>query len=329
MSFKSIAGALVLGAALIGGVLFHQPRDPAPATVAIDERPEQARATNRQLRQAAASALPDPGPLPASLQGARHDVQLGMGESGDLLLQEDLLHLFDFYIAGSEEEDLRLLLARIHRDLAARLQGRALEQARDLLRRYVDYRIALKDLPRMERNLQADALRQRLAALNAMRRQHFSEEEYQVFFAAGNAEDEYMIQRLAITQQVPEQDRQEQLDALEQALPESLRQARQASVVHADLHVATGELRAQGASDEEIRRLREQTLGHEAADALAELDQRQQAWQRRLRDYAQARDRLREAGLAEMDLQAALVALQERSFDEQERLRVRALDPEL
>lgn len=329
MSLKSIAGVLVLGAALIGGVLFQQTRDVAPAPLAIDERPEQATATNRQLRQTATSALPRPGPLPASLQGAGHGVQLGMDEHGDLRLQEDLLHLFDFYIAGSEEEDLRMLLARIHRDLASRLQGPALEQARELLRRYVDYRIALKDLPRMERNLQADALRQRLGALNALRRQHFSEDEYRVFFAAENAEDEYMIQHLAITQQAPEEDRQRQLAALEQALPESLRQARQASGMHAQLHVAAAELRAQGAGDEQIRQLREQALGQDAAAALAELDQRQQAWQQRLRDYAQARDQLREAGLAETDLQAAVLALQERSFDQQERLRVRALDPEL
>ena len=78
-----------------------------------------------------------------------------------------------------------------------------------------------------------------------------------------------------------------------------------------------------------IRRLREESLGAQAADALAQLDQQQAQWQARLSDYAAERNRLRSAGLAERDLQQAIDALQARSFDERERLRVQALDGEL
>ena len=84
--------------------------------------------------------------------------------------------------------------------------------------------------------------------------------------------------------------------------------ARAESMRHGELYAATLTLQDQGASAEEIRQLREQALGSAAADALADLDRQQAAWQRRLSDYAYE---------------------QASRFDERERLRVQALDPEL
>lgn len=339
MSQRILGGALLGGICLIGASTYFSylqldmPEPPAAQVsppVAVDSTVEQSHALNRQLRDTPIRALPDPGPLPPSLQGAQHGVLLSMSEDGQLILQEDLLHLFDFYLAGGEEDDLARLLQRIHRDLAAQLNGFALDQARDLLRRYIDYRIALKDLPRMPRTLEPAQLRQRLAALDGMRRSHFSVEEIEVFFANQYAEDSYSIQRLEITRSdLDPQQRQQALDALDRQLPDALRQARLQSTRHAELFAATRQLQSDGASAEDLRRLREENLGTQAADALAQLDQQQAQWQARLSDYAAERNRLRSAGLAERDLQQAIDALQTRSFDERERLRVRALDGEL
>ena len=52
-------------------------------------------------------------------------------------------------------------------------------------------------------------------------------------------------------------------------------------------------------------------------------------WQQRLSDYAAERNRLRQSGLNDSQLQAAIAELQASRFDERERLRVQALDPEL
>jgi lipase chaperone LimK len=49
----------------------------------------------------------------------------------------------------------------------------------------------------------------------------------------------------------------------------------------------------------------------------------------RLADYAAERNRLREAGLSDSQLQAAISELQASRFDELERLRVQALDADL
>ncbi|WP_394558790.1 lipase secretion chaperone [Aquipseudomonas alcaligenes] len=340
MSNRIILAGLALGAAVVGGTLvFYRPAvapsTPAAAAQALprpdDERSQQAIALNQRLRETPSNQLSDPGPLPPSLQGASHGVVLRMDAQGNLVLQDDLLHLFDFYLAGREEEGLDKVLTRIHRDLATQLRTPALEQARDLLQRYVDYRIALQGLPEAGAELNAGALRERLDAVNAARQQYFSAEEYALFFARENAEDEYMLQRLALAQQdgLSEEQRTQALAELELQLPEDVRVTRAESTRYGELYAATQALQANGASAEEIRQLREQTLGGEAADALADLDRQQAAWQQRLADYASERNRLRQSGLSDSQLQAAIGELQASRFDELERLRVQALDAEL
>ena len=334
MSSRIILAALAMGAAAVCGTLLLYRPTPVPVAGDMppaDPRSRQASALNHSLGTAPAAGLADPGPLPPTLQGASHDVHLRMDGRGHLVLQADLLQLFDFYLAGLAEEDLDRVLTRIHRDLAAQLDGPALGQARDLLRRYVDYRIALQALPEAGASLEADALRQRLDALNAVRQRYFSAEEYALFFARDNAEDEYLVQRLALAQQagLSEQQRALALAELELQLPEEVRSVRTESTRHGELYAATQALQAGGASAEEIRRLREQALGSEAADALAELDRQHAAWQQRLADYAAERDRLRAAGLDDEALRAAIAELQASRFDALERLRVQALDAEL
>lgn len=312
-------------------VLAPPPSATAAPTTPADPRSQQASSLNQQLRQTAPAQLGNPGPLPASLQGTRHDVRLQLDEHGALRIEEGLLRLFDFYLAGLEEEGIDKVLTRIHRDLAAQLQGPALEQARDLLRRYVDYRIALQDLPAGGGSLDAEALRQRLEALNALRQQFFSAEEYQAFFARENAEDEYMLQRLALSQhgELGASQQHQALAELEAQLPDEVRQARSASTRHGELYAATQAMQAEGASAEEIRQLREQSLGSAAADNLAQLDQQQAEWRQRLSDYAAERDRLRSAGLSQGELDNAIAELQNSRFDERERMRVNALDADL
>ena len=337
LSALAVAGFSALGTSTT--LLLSEATPPAAQTqstpssaIPTDPRSQQASTVNQQLRQTPAVELGDPGPLPASLQGSHHGVQLQQDGQGNLLISQSLIRLFDFYLAGMEEEGVDKVLLRIHRELAAQLQGAALDQARDLLRRYVDYRIALQTLPDIAADrLNPDVLRQRLDALNAMRQQFFSAEEYQAFFARENAEDEYMLQRLALSKQqgLSADQQQQALSELEAQLPEDVRRARSESTRYGELYATTQSMQAEGASAEQIRLIREQALGSEAAQRLAELDQQQAQWQQRLSDYASERDRLRAAGLSQTDLDNALSELQTSRFDELERKRVQALDADL
>ncbi|PAV47504.1 hypothetical protein CK486_13225 [Pseudomonas sp. HAR-UPW-AIA-41] len=341
MSKKFFLNSWAIGFSALGitAVLFFGELNPPsvetqgkPATlVPKDPRSQQATTYNQQLQQTPAAQLDDPGPLPPSLLGSHHGVLLRQNDQGGLVIELAQIKLFEFYLAGLEEEGVDKVLLRIHRELAQQLRGAALTQARDLLRRYVDYRLALQILPRHDHNLDPGTLRQRYEALSGIRQQFFSAEEYQAFFGRDNAQDEYMLQRLALVQQqgLSNLQRQQALNELETQLPEDIRRIRSESTRHGDLYEATQAMQAAGASPEEIRLLREQTLGSEAAQRLAELDKQQAEWQQRLSDYASERDRLRALGLSETDFQNALSELLASRFDELERIRVNALDAEL
>lgn len=337
----SLAVALVVASG-IGATLLLNPQPsvvagpvvsaaPPDATAHTDARTQHARTTNASFSQTPVTALADPGPLPPSLRGSRPEVRLQVDANGNLLIAEDILRIFDFYLSGLEEEDIATVLARIHRDLAAQLQGPALAQARDLLRRYVDYRIALQDLPQAGAELDLAQLRSRLDAVTALRNQYFSTEEASAFFARESAEDHYMLQRLAITRDTtlaPEQ-QQQALSELDSQLPDDLRESRASASRYADLYDTTSSMQANGASAEDIHRVREKALGSAAANSLADLDQQHAAWDHRLAEYASERNKLRAAGLSATDLQSALLDLQSSRFDELERKRVQALDADL
>ena len=62
-------------------------------------------------------------------------------------VDEGLLRLFEFYLLALQDESVTQVLARIHHELTSQLQQPALNQARELLQRYIDYRLALQGLP--------------------------------------------------------------------------------------------------------------------------------------------------------------------------------------
>lgn len=314
------------------GIGFFLSRGSLPAVrpKASDARAEQVRLVNRQLDQQASAQLPAPGALAPSLHGASHGIRLQTDAEGQLLLAPQVLHLFDFYFNAIDEEPAARILLRIHSDLAQQLTGHALAQARDLLKRYLDYRLALLDLPRGSPAPTAAAFGQHLHALAQLREQHFSLPERQVFFSDDDSQDQFMLGRLRLNEQglSPEAHRR-QLAELEAQLPTEQRTARQQASRDGELYAATEALRAVGASDEVIYQLRATTLDPQAASALQKLDGQRRDWQARLQAYALARDALRESGLSPVDQEGAINRLQESSFDPLERKRVTALDAEL
>ncbi|MGH8353838.1 MAG: lipase secretion chaperone [Pseudomonas sp.] len=337
-----LLAALVCFAAGIGTatlLIANQTDDPgqpplATTAEATETNATQARHTNQAVQAKALAALPRLPPLPRSLQGSSPDVRLQTDASGDLLIEADILHLFEFYLSALLEEPLETSLTRISLALAEQLQGPALAQARDLLKRYLDYKIALADLDRMpvladaSGNYSLEAIAQRQQRLQALRQAHFSAAENTAFFQEENAYDGYMAQYLAIAQakDLDASQRQQELAQLERQLPEPMRQARAQATQQSQLYETTEELKQHGASAEELFQTRAQTLGAEAATALAELDKRQADWDRRLASYQQERAAIRQSGLSAQDQQAALASLIEQRFAASERLQVQAME---
>jgi lipase chaperone LimK len=273
----AIAASLA-GIVLVLGLLASPPpaATPTPHSTSTDV---EARNANLRISRIHADALENPGPLPASLAGVSHGIVLATDSRGHLILDDGLVRLFDFYLSVLGEEDIQHVLVRIHRELSTQLREPALAQARDILRRYVDYKLALAgvDAQASPRDDAAyvQALADRLDRVHQLRLSHFTQTEITAFFGLEDAEDDYMTQRLAIThdRQSGPLEKQQQLDALENRLPEDLRAMRKRVTRDSDVYADVQKMRAEGASTEAIHQYRARELGEDAATALARLDE--------------------------------------------------------
>jgi lipase chaperone LimK len=329
ISFPRLAAVTCSLALLAVGGTYFLPTGMTPSlsVSARAEKAEQVRALHRQLSQQPAAQLTTPGALPPSLQGASHGIRLQVDGNGQLLLDPQLLQLFDFYFNAIDDESVAKILLRIHNDLASQLQGPALVQARDLLKRYLDYRLAIMDLPKDRQQPTAAAFGQHLQALTQLRERYFSAPENQAFFSSDLSQDQFMLAQLSLNERgLSPEEHLKQLALLEAQLPPEQRAVRQQVSRDGELYVATEAMRQAGASDEEIYQLRAQTLDPQAASALQQLDAQRRDWQARLDAYGKARDSVRQSGLSATDQQSAINNLQASSFDEFERKRVSALD---
>jgi lipase chaperone LimK len=139
--------------------------------------------------------------LPRSFSGTQVDGAFHIDAAGNLLISEDIRRFFDYFLASIGEEPVSASVERLQAFIVNQLQGPARDQALALLTDYLDYK---RELVLLERDLPqvADlaALRQREAAVQALRARLFGTEVQQVFFAREQAYNQFTLQRLAIQQ---------------------------------------------------------------------------------------------------------------------------------
>ena len=267
-------------------------------------------------------AEPDLFAFVRSMEGTRPDGNVTVAAGDKLVVDAELGHLFDYYLAGLGEKPLAAIRSQIEAELDRRLAPVPAREAKRLLGAYLAYKQALlgteQALP-----AQADAAlaaRARLHAMRALRGNYFTPEESAGLFGASDAYDDDAVARMAILgdTSLDEAQRQAQLTALDQKMPPTLRAARDAPLQVAQLDASVKALRAQGGGDNEVYRLRASTFTPAAAARLAELDREESQWQQRIIAY-----RAQKASLpgGAQDA-AALRQLRDASFtpDEQRRL---------
>lgn len=266
--------------------------------------------------------------LPPSFRGTEVDGRFEVDAAGNLIITQEVRHLFDYFLAAIGEEPLEHTLDRLRRYIDASLASPAREQAQALLDQYLDYK---RQLVQLEHDLpQYSSLRDMLAresAVQALRARIFSQEAHQAFFASEEGLNRFTLERLAIRhdENLSDEQKAAAIDRLRESLPEEMQDHVLPQLQH--------ELRAQierlgpDASPERVRRLRQHLVGAEATQRLEELDQRRLHWRQRLEAFMAERRRLEEhPGLSPGDREAAIQALAEERFDERERLRLEAAE---
>lgn len=257
---------------------------PSPETAAPEAAPSQSTAQANHFA------------FVRSMEGTTPDGAVKADNAERLLVDEELGHLFDYYLAGLGEKDLLAIRTEIERELDRRLRPAPAAEAKRLLASYLAYKRALADVEsRLQTNANnadlAGGARARLAAMQQLRPQYFTAQQIAGLFGSADAQAADTIARLelAADRSVTEAERQTRMAALDAQLTPAQREQRAAPTRVLRLEESVQQLRAQGAGDNEIYRVRSAALSPEAASRLAEVDREDADWKRRIAQYQAVR----------------------------------------
>ncbi len=291
--------------------------------------------------QATARAATVPTAFVKSQEGTQPDGNLRAAASNGTatgkvapLAYGELRRLFDYYLSAYGEQNLAAITQQIHTELDRSLNAAQAQRARRLLDLYLSFKRALVDLeakPGLAGNA-IEAIRQRMLAQQDLRTQYFNAEEIEGMFGFEDTMDADAVARLAVSQnpKLTAAQKEKQLAALDATMSPALRADRDASLVVVRVEQQAADMRAKGASDDEIYRFRAKAFDPGAAGRLAELDQEEAAWRRRITSYLEARSQLlkSQTNTSTSERQQALAQLQQTQFSEDERRRLPAYEPQ-
>lgn len=270
--------------------------------------------------------------LPPSLQGTEVDGELEVDAQGRLRITGGIRRVFDYFLSAVGEEPLETILKRIRAYIRHKLPAGAAAEAERLLDSYIDYKRALDAIPQVQATpgqLDLPALRRQMQQVQSLRTQFFSPEVITAFFGDEDIYDRYTLERLDLMQDksLSPQQRAERLAALEQQLPESMRESIRVINQVQNLEALTQDWKRRGGSAAELRQLRETIVGPEAADRLEALDKENAQWDQRMASwYAERAAILGNKALSEQDRQRQVEEARRSRFNDSERLRVESLE---
>lgn len=268
--------------------------------------------------------------LPSSLQGIDLNIELPLDVDGNLIVGMEVKDLFEIYLSAMGEEELDDILLRIQNTLAQQLSSPALDQGYDALKRFIDYKIELANLEKQPEDpylSELENIRRQKEILAAIQYEYFSPTEVEALFAAEIQYDQFMLEHLTIqnNEYLTPEEKQRQLETLEASLPNELRAQRESVMAPAKVYQQAQLMKNQGYSKADIYTMREESLGEEAATALALLDQERDLWKHRLNTFNEDYESITASGLSPRDQELEVNALLQRGFTATESIRIRAL----
>jgi len=252
-----------------------------------------------------------------------------------LVIDRDLRHWFDFYLSAIGELNLEQIIVMMQQEIN-QLPSPGREQAHELLSQYLSYKqelseydnresLAVDQHSNIEQYSDIEQLTQRLDWQMRLRRRYLSPNVVESFWQHDEVIDLYALDKLMIkNSDLSLADKQLQLLALEQSLPDSLQTFKQ------DLYIAKNLLEKENALSQTegssaLRQLRIQEVGVEATDRLEVIDKTHANWQARVFAYRQEMLTLSEAkGMSTIDREGQISEYRQQNFSDKEQLRLKA-----
>ncbi|WP_293935963.1 lipase secretion chaperone [Iodobacter sp.] len=248
---------------------------------------------------------------------------------GELQLNQALLRRFDYYLATVGERSLSDIMAQIGQDLDRELKPVAAKEAKRILAQYIQFKRALSELannPAIAGQSIA-TMRLRLAAIQNTRSRFFNRAEIAALFADEDQQDELLLDRLVINQdtQLNATQKAQKQAALDAKLSPAEQQARAGLIAHLSLAANIQSAKSQGATANQLHALRSASVGEQAADRLAALDQEENQWQAKIDRYLIAKANAIHA-LPNTEQNTAIQKLRDANFSPLEQKRLGAFE---
>jgi len=273
--------------------------------------------------------------LPRSLKGTHIDGEIIIDENKQLVVTEGLRRLFDYFLSALGEEEEAVIFARVESYIRHHTPEPAASQAVTIFNQYVAYLKALPEIEKRYGNLQLQATKSGELDLNAvaqqkqdianLRQQYFDKPTITAFFGAEDDYDNYSIEMVRIDQNKQMSDAQKQAARQDyiSRLPENATKSnimQQANI--SELMTRTEQMKARGATPEELYNMRRELVGAPAAERLAQVDQEDANFDQRFTQYETQKNRLLSQGVDAAQAQIQINQLEQQLFNDTERKRL-------
>jgi lipase chaperone LimK len=266
--------------------------------------------------------------LPQSLRGTDVPDELAEDAAGNLKLAKGVRDTFDYFLSAGGEEPDASIRSRIKAYIESHLNKKAAAQAVALLDIYIDYKNKLQLEYSKTPGQNVEDIGARMAVAKQLRAQMFTRDVYDAFFADDDAFDEFGLARFATLQDssLSASAKAQKIAEARSRLPEALQKTMNAIEVVQTLDAVTGQWAQQGGTPQQLRAIREQLVGPEAATRLEALDKRVAEWDARVQNYLGQRDAIRNNSALSEAMKDEQIGVLQKGFTKPERVRIDALE---
>lgn len=266
-----------------------------------------------------------------SLNGTEIDCPIQVDKNGNLILTVGIKSCFDYFFSSLGEKTESQLILDMQKYFTSTLPDTAAKYAIYLLKQYVAYTHALQNL-KPDPNLRKgdiDGFQKIVDQMLKLQQQYFKAEEIKALFGNEHYFNQFNIDQMRIyaNKSLSTEQKATEIAKLIDHLPPTLADGVRVSMQFSELQQLTQEIKAKGGSEQELRAMRENLLGRDAADRLEKVDQEESAWQTEVNRYLSAREQILKSNSNEADKEAEIKALRDHSFNsEQDILRAQSYE---